>query len=89
MSSIKFRVSKHYHPYADLSENQLKDVIVDEVTSGTIWEELEGLAVVHGSLLLIDLDFRSLSVLGFAKARGVNLDSALTSTYQESSGDKD
>ena len=36
-------------------EDKLKDVVEDVVASGTIWEKLEGLGVVHWSLLLIDL----------------------------------
>lgn len=37
-----------------LTVDQLEDVVVDEVAVG-ILEELEGLAVVHGALLLVDL----------------------------------
>ena len=40
-----------------LTENELKDVVVDEVVA-TILEELECLGVVHGALLLIDLKVR-------------------------------
>jgi hypothetical protein len=36
-------------------EYQLEDVVEDIVTSLSIWEKLEGLAIVHWSLLLVDL----------------------------------
>ena len=36
-------------------EDKLKDVVEDVVATGAIREELEGLGVVHWSLLLIDL----------------------------------
>lgn len=37
-----------------LTVDELEDVVVDEVAVG-VPEELEGLAVVHGALLLVDL----------------------------------
>ena len=40
---------------SQLSKNQLKDVIKDKVASSTVREKLEGLTIVHGSLLLVDL----------------------------------
>lgn len=39
-----------------LSEDQLEDVVEDVEASGAIRQKLECLAVVHGSLLLIDLN---------------------------------
>lgn len=38
------------------SKHQLEDVVENEIASGTIWEELKSLAVVHGSLFIIHLD---------------------------------
>jgi len=41
---------------ATLTVHQLEDIIVDKVlTSGSVLYELEGLAVVHRALLLVDL----------------------------------
>lgn len=37
------------------TENELEYVVEDEVASRTIRQELKRLAVVHGSLLFIDL----------------------------------
>jgi hypothetical protein len=37
------------------TENELEYVVEDEVASSTIRQELKRLAVVHGSLLFIDL----------------------------------
>lgn len=46
-------------PANNLSENQLEDIVENEIASSSIWHKLENLAVVHRSLLLIDLkDFR-------------------------------
>lgn len=41
---------------APLTEHELEDVVKDEVASGSIRQKLETLAVVHWSLLLIDLE---------------------------------
>ena len=38
-----------------LTEDQLKDVIVDEVRSVRILQQLECLSVIHGALLLVNL----------------------------------
>jgi hypothetical protein len=44
------------------SEHQLEDVVVNEIASRTVWQELKGLAIVHGPLLLVDLKrFKSAS----------------------------
>lgn len=41
---------------APLTEHELEDVVEDEVASGSVWQKLETLAVVHWSLFLIDLE---------------------------------
>lgn len=38
-----------------LTIDQLEDVVVDKVLARGVLKELEGLAVVHGALLLVDL----------------------------------
>jgi len=45
----------HHSEY--LSKDQLEDIIEDEVTALSVRKELESLAVVHGSLLLINLEW--------------------------------
>jgi hypothetical protein len=35
--------------------NQTENIVEDEVAALSIWKELEGLGIVHGLLLLIDL----------------------------------
>ncbi len=45
-------------PIYRLTEDQLENIVENEVASGAIWKELEGLAVIHGSLLIIDLQIR-------------------------------
>lgn len=47
-----------------LTEDKLEDVVVDEVLAIRIAGELEGLAEVHGALLLIDLIFVSGRISG-------------------------
>jgi len=42
--------------YINLSEDQLENVVEDVIASGSIRHKLECLAVVHRSLLLIDLE---------------------------------
>lgn len=41
---------------APLTEHELEDVVEDEVAAGSIRQKLEALAVVHWSLLLVDLE---------------------------------
>jgi hypothetical protein len=42
--------------YFRSSENQLEDIVEDKVAALSIREKLESLAVVHWSLLFVDLD---------------------------------
>jgi hypothetical protein len=48
-------VPNHSLPAANSSKYQFEDIIVDEKASGTIRHKLECLAVVHRSLLFINL----------------------------------
>lgn len=43
------------------TKHQLEDIVEDEVASSAIREELEGLAVVHRSLLIVDLEVKQVS----------------------------
>jgi hypothetical protein len=49
--------------YFRSSENQLEDIVEDKVAALSIGEKLESLAVVHWSLLLVDLDKVTVSLL--------------------------
>jgi hypothetical protein len=39
-----------------LTKDKLEDVVEDEVASGSVWQKLEALAVIHRSLLLVHLE---------------------------------
>ena len=64
-----------------LTVNQLEDVVEDEVLARTLAGQLEGLGVVHRTLLLINLDFS----LDSARLYGV----CTLATHQESASYED
>jgi hypothetical protein len=45
----------HRDGFIRLTVNELEDIVEDEVLARGVAGELEGLGVVHGALLLIDL----------------------------------
>lgn len=52
---LLYPTSSLLHIMACSSEDQLENVVEDVEAACSVGEELEGLAVVHGSLLIIDL----------------------------------
>lgn len=52
-----------YNFVASSSEDQLEDVVEDVVAASTVGKELECLAVVHGSLFIVDLENDKVSKL--------------------------
>lgn len=70
----------HFSSLGHLSENEFEDIVEDIIASGTIWEELEGLAVIHRTLLLINLH---------AVVSGEPDNWMLGATYQQSSSHQD
>jgi hypothetical protein len=66
--------------------DEAEDVVENEVASSTVGQKLECLCVVHGLLLLVNLEYErkrreSVSAIGFFLL--------LDQTYQQSTSDKD
>jgi hypothetical protein len=58
VSTVNKDIRIPHHPRSVASStvvNQTENIVEDEVAALSIWKELEGLGIVHGLLLLIDL----------------------------------